>query len=207
MVWSNFNTLAGAIGEILEDDEEPPSEKEAFLLREFLTMIREDGLLAPSGPNVVVVGASSAWPMYKDVPAYRSAPSLRFRPFDHFDYMAFYVRGKIMPVVPKIKGVIESINVMRQEEIAKLDSLNKTMAEALLTKIGSSGCYKLFDWRFNVMFLSEPSESETVCLGNAIVNDKIGKNGKSVPFTYGKPRYVTLASLKKATITSELELS
>ena len=206
VVWSNFNALAGAIGEILEDDEEPPSEKEAFLLREFLTMIREDGLLPTSGANVVVVGASHAWSMYSDVPAYRSSPRLRFRPWDHFEYMAFYLQGKIMPVVPKIKGVLESINVTREEELAKLDPSYRSMAEALMRKIESSGSHNLFDSRFNVMFLSEPSQSETVCLENAIFNDKKGKNGKSVPFTYGKPRYVTLESLKKATKTNQLKL-
>ena len=111
-----------------------------------------------------------------------------------------------MPVVPKIKGVLESINVTREDELVKLDPSDRTMTEALLRKIESSGSHNLFDARFNVMFLSEPSQSETICLENAIVNDKKGKNGKSVPFTYGKPRYVTLDSLKKATKTSQLKL-
>ena len=63
VVWSNFVTLAGAIEEILKDEEDPPSEREAFLLREFVSMLHEDGLLDP--PGVLVVAARDAWPMYK----------------------------------------------------------------------------------------------------------------------------------------------
>lgn len=37
-----------------------------------------------------------------------------------------------------------------------------------------------------------------------IVNDKVGKHGKSVPFTYGQARYTTLELLKGAKKTSEL---
>ena len=36
VVWSNFITLAGAVEEILDDEDAPPSEREAFLLREFM---------------------------------------------------------------------------------------------------------------------------------------------------------------------------
>ncbi|MYF17290.1 MAG: hypothetical protein F4215_07775, partial [Gemmatimonadetes bacterium] len=44
VIWSNFRNLVKAIEEILEDESAPPSEKEAFLLREFISMIQEDRL-------------------------------------------------------------------------------------------------------------------------------------------------------------------
>ena len=40
VIWSNFRNLVKAIEEILEDESAPPSEKEAFLLREFISMIQ-----------------------------------------------------------------------------------------------------------------------------------------------------------------------
>lgn len=207
VVWSNFTTLSDVVGRILSegDDSEPPSEKEAFLLRELVSMLRKEGLLRSAEPKVVVVGASSAWPMYQTVHAYRCSPSLRFRDYDQFDRMAFYARGEILPIVPKVKAVIESIDLTRQEEVTSLDSPEKEFADELLKGIGDSERHRWFHGNFNVMFLSKPGDDETVDLGKPIVNDKIGKHGKTVPFTYGKPRYVTLESLRKASTTTELE--
>ncbi|MCY3682679.1 MAG: hypothetical protein OXH16_14860 [Gemmatimonadetes bacterium] len=65
VIWSNFRTLVTAIEEILEDKSEPPSEKEAFLLREFILMIQEDGLTGSTESRVLVVAAREAWPTYK----------------------------------------------------------------------------------------------------------------------------------------------
>ena len=205
VVWSNFRTLSDVVRDILDDQNEPPSEKEAFLLRELVSMLREDGLLSSAKPKVVVVAASSAWAMYEAIPAYRCLPSLRFRDPDQFDRMAFYVSGEIRPIVPKIKAVIESIDLTRQEEVTSLGSPEKELAEELLKNLDYSGRHDWFDGNHTVMFLSKPGEDETVDLGEPIANDKIGKHGKTVPFTYGKPRYVTLDSLKKAHTTTELE--
>ena len=63
-----------------------------------------------------------------------------------------------------------------------------------------------FGQAFKVMFLSGPSDDETIKLEKPIVNDKKDKNGKPTPFTFGQPRYVTLKSLEEASRTSELEL-
>ena len=70
VIWSNFRTLVATIKEILEDESEPPSEKEAFLLRELILMIQEDGLIGSTGSRVLVVAAREAWPTYKNLNAY-----------------------------------------------------------------------------------------------------------------------------------------
>ena len=206
VAWSNFSNLAQVVAEILKDEDEPPADREAFLLRELVFMLREDGLLGR--PDVVVVasssGASSAWRMYNELHVYRSALSLPFRDPSQFDRMAFYGDGEIKPIIPRVRRVIESINLTRKEEVDALDSSSKEFAVNLLDKIGDNHEYRSwFDGDLKIMFLSEPSDA--VDLRKSIPNDKVSKSGKRVPFTYGKPRYVSLDSLREARTTTELE--
>ena len=206
IAWSNFVDLAEVIGEILRDEDEPPTEREAFLLRELVIMLREDGLLGR--PDVVVVAASSAWPMYQKVPVYCCLVSLPFRNTGQFDRMAFYANGEIKPKVPKVIEVVESINLTREEEIAALGSPAKERAEELFRRMGDTPEWNhWFDGNRKVMFLSELDDTGTINLGKSIRNDKQSSSGRTVPFTYGKPRYVRLESLqdKDVRTTTELE--
>ena len=206
IAWSNFGELSDVIGEILRDEYEPPTEREAFLLRELVLMFREDGLLDSGDPKVAVVAASSAWPMYQKVPVYCCLVSLPFRSTGQFDRMAFYANGEIKPLVPKVIEVVESINLTRKEEIAALDSSAKELAEELFQKMGGTPEWqRWFDGERKVVFLSAPSHNETIKLEKSIANNKKSYSGKTVPFTYGKPRYVSLDSLHKARTTTELE--
>ena len=206
IAWSNFRTLAAAIEDILEDESEPPSERETFLLREFILMLRQDGLLNSTEPRVMVLGARVAWPMYKNLSVYRCSTNKPMQPLRETDYMAFYAAGKIQPLVPRIKSVVESIDMTQQEEIESLEDSQKMLVEELQEKIYHHELNHEFGQAFKVMFLSEPADDETVKLERPIVNDKKDKNWKTTPFTFGQPRYVTLESLKKASKTSELEL-
>lgn len=114
VAWSNFSTLHEVIRDILSDDEEPPSEREAFLLNELVLMLRHDGVLGRPA-NVAVVAASSAWQMYRELPVYRCALALPLR--TGIDYMAFYSGGEIKRVVPRVKAVVESLNLTDEESI------------------------------------------------------------------------------------------
>ena len=208
IVWSNFIALTEAIDNILGDENEPPTEREAFLLRELVFMLREDGLLDSGAPKVVVVAASSAWPMYQKVSVYCCLVSLPFRNAEQFDRMAFYANGEIKPKVPKVIEVVESINLTRKEEIAALGSPAKERAEELFRRMGDTPEWnQWFDGNRKVMFLSGPDDTETINLGKSIRNDKQSSSGRTVPFTYGKPRYVSLESLqdKDVRTTTELE--
>ncbi len=203
VVWANFITLSGVIEAILndEDDEnEPPTEREAFLLREFIRMLEQDGLLSPvsAKDRVLVIPARIAYPLYEHLDAYVTKPKT-FRPSDH---IAFYVRGKIEPIAPKIELIIDRVQ-LTEDEIPRLnDEGAKERAYKLRDDIlrlnDPKADYGVSDgYIAKVMFLSRPDDAKTIKLEGPIINDN--------QFTYGSHRYVTLESLKKARKTSELE--
>lgn len=206
VIWSNFDTLAGAVEDILSDSEEPPSEREAFLLREFIRMLRQRGLIGANKPRVMVIGANRAWPMYRDLGIYRCSVSKPMRALKTTDYLGFYAGGEIKPLVPRFVTEIGSLDLRREAEIAALtDTALKERAEGLRDKVNELRQWHHFENPLRILFLSGPGDPETENLGKPIVNDKKDKNGKPAPFTYGQPRYVTLESLQAASKTSELE--
>ena len=205
LAWSNFSTLHEVIREILADDEEPPSEREAFLLNELVLMLRHDGVLGRP-TNVAVVAASSGWGMYEDLPVYRCALTLPLR--SGIDYMAFYSGGEIKAIVPRVRAIVDPLNLTDEESIDSIESPDtKSLARDLLKKIKDEGRGELgwFDGEFKVVFLSEQDDGETIKLDSPITNDKTSESGKTVAFTFGKPRYFALESLKTSTTTTELE--
>ena len=205
VIWSGFDTLVHSIEEILEDKEEPPSEREAFLLREFVSMLRQDGLIGSTQSRVMVLAARAAWPMYESLGVYRCSidkPMARLR---DSDYMAFYVAGEVKPLVPSIKSVIESIDMYQPGTYESLGNLQKKLVGELREKIDRHQQQHEFTQSFKVIFLSHPDDEETIRLQGPIINDQKDKNGNAVPFTYGNPRYVTLESLKQSVRTSDLE--
>ena len=129
LVWSNFITLAGVIEAILndEDDEnEPPTEREAFLLREFVRMLQQDGLLFSAKDRVLIIAAGKTWPLYPYLRAYVTRPKSH-RPSDH---LAFYAGGKIQRIVPKIKLTLDSVN-LTENGISQLCGEQKSLATKL----------------------------------------------------------------------------
>ena len=209
VAWSSFGTLVGAIQDILSDESDPPSEKEAFLLREFILMLKQDGLLDSSEARVIVFAAKSAWPMYELLSVYRCSLNKPMRAIrEGNDHVAFYSHGMVHHLAPKIMSVVDSIDMSRPEEITLLqDDYQKKLAVELRDRIDHHHQQREYGLglSFKVMFLTGPNDSETVKLDHPIINDKTDKNGKPTPFTYGQPRYVTLKSLKAAAKTSDLE--
>ena len=205
VVWSNFVTLAGAVEDILDDENEPPLEKEAFLLREFISMLEDGGLLSSGKDQVLVVAAKIAWPMYKLLSVYRCSVSKPMRALQYFDHLAFYADGAIQPLVPRIKSVVDRIDMCEQDQVEKLKGHQKELAEGLVNKIGRHKQDHEFRGQYKIMFLTGQCDDETVKLEGPIKNDRKDRNGKLMPFTYGA-RYVTLESLKTASKTSELEI-
>lgn len=204
VAWSNFMTLEGAVKEILEDDDEPPSEKESFLLREFVSMLREDGLLTSSKDKVMVVSAKIAWPIYEGFNVYTHYPHKRFHPADR---VAFYTNMRIQPFVPKVISTIESIHILRQVEIDSLNGNQKRLAQALHEMVTSRGWeeHPEFATPHKFIFLTDPEDEDTIKLKEPVSCDKLSKNGHPVPLMYGGQRYVTVESLREARRTSELE--
>ena len=119
LAWSNFSTLHEVIRDIVNDEEDPPSEREAYLLNELVLMLRHDGLLDRPA-NVAVVAASSGWEMYMNLPVYRCALTLPLR--TGIEYMAFYSGGEIKPTVPRVRAMVESLNLADEESINSIES-------------------------------------------------------------------------------------
>ena len=154
----------------------------------------------------MVLAARQAWPEYQRLGVYKCGPNKPMQPIRDSDHLAFYVNGQVQPRVPRIKSVLESIDMTKQEEIESLEGSQRRLAEELRESIYSNDEVHRFGQALKVLFLSGPEEDETVKLERAIINDKRDKNGKPTPFTFGQPRYVTLESLKRASTTSELDM-
>ena len=137
---------------------------------------------------------------------YKCAANKPMQPIKDSDHLAFYVNGQIQPRVPRIKSVLESIDMTKQEEIESLEESQRTLAEELRESIYHNDEVHRFEQSLKVLFLSGPEADATVNQERAIINDKRDKNGKPTPFTFGQPRYVTLESLKRASTTSELDI-
>ena len=205
LVWANFSTLSATVSEILRDEQTPPSEREAFLLRELNILIDRERLLVPDKSNVLVIAARVAWPDYNRLSIYRCQPRRSFRPSD---YLAFYAEGAIQPRIAKIKFAIESIDMRVAEEVESLEENDpaKGAARELYKRVVGEGLHSDFGAQLKIMFLTAPDDEETIRLQQPIANDKKDSTGKPTPFTYGAPRYVTVESLMKASKTSELEI-
>ena len=200
LTWSNFTRLASVVGDILGDDDDPPSENEGFLLRELMSMLRDEGLVGVSAESrVLVVPARFAWPTYQAYGAYVCQPHRSFRSTYR---LAFYANGAVQPLVPEIKGIVESME-LTPEGLATLDGdVEKELAAGLLAKIETLGS-RWGKSPHKVMFLSGPSDDATMRLERQINNDTLDKNGNNVAYVFGQ-RYVTLESLRQARLTREL---
>ena len=211
VTWSNFQQLVTAVQVILDDEYESPSEKEAFLLRELVRMVKDIGLVTPTASRVLVRAATEAWPAYKEFSVYYHAGDPSFRPSGYF---AFYLENEVKTKVAKIKSVIKSITLDDESQVESLDVDQRELVETLKDRLASKkdqvplkmqkGFRDHFVQPTQWMFLSGPDDEETMKLESPVKNYKKGKGGKRTAFTM-KWRYVTLESLKKARTTSELE--
>ena len=204
VVWSDFIALAGAVGEILDDKNEPPSEREAFLLREFVQMMDDKGLLVKD--RVMVRAGGFGWPYYEKFSAYFYTPGLTFKASDH---LAFYANNEIKKLVPRKGMIIGPIDVLNDDAVEVLGRLEqKEFAKKMQKGIGwhnSQNPRNPMNGSLMFMELSGPDDSKTLKLANAIKNDKKTGNDRGVAWMMGNTRYVTLESLKMATKTSQLK--
>ena len=200
VVWSNFSKLDNIVAKILEDKQSPPSEMEAFLLREFSTFLHKEGLAISSKERVMVVSAGKAWPRYYNKAVMGDIRKPNWNPSDH---LAFYTGFEIKAFVPRIKSASNPINITIDGEVEEnLDEHQRQVVRKLL-----DNRYKgeEFDEPLMVLFVSGPDDDDTIKLPNPIEVDSIGKNGKRAALMMGGVRYVTLESLRNARYTSDLK--
>lgn len=190
LVWTNFEALDQAIEELLADQAEVISEREAFLLRELQGMLAEEKLVG-SQKDVLVVPARNAWPEYLEYQAYACQPN---RPFQPVWRLSFYESGQIQPLVPTILKVHESVVFEKGRHRGTLGDLVARLLAGTTRQEGMS---------YKVLLLSHPKDSKTVRLEGPIMNDLVSESGRTVAFTQSQ-RYVSLDRLLKAKATSEL---
>lgn len=190
IVWVSFVRIDQAIDEILGDKYEVTSEREAYLLRELQNMLAAEGLLT-SDNDVVVVAARNAWPEYNQIYAYVCQAN---RPFQNVSRVAFYSKGQIHPIVPKILESHEDVVVATEQGAGALADLVQRLIAEQRREEGE---------HFKVFLLSAPESPETLRLVGPIPNDMRSKSGKPTAFTMGQ-RYVASERLLTAKATSEL---
>ena len=200
LTWANFRTLGDAIEEILEDTKDPPSEREAFLLRELTKFLEQEGLLYSPEDHVLVVAARFAWPEYQELSAYICQPKRAFRRTAH---LAFYSASDSHPdntvihsVVPRILEVEEEVT-FQEGQIEALSTKTRDLAEVLLRRIKTHRPDRLGETN-KVLFLSARDSGETIKLENEV------KNNLRRAFTQGH-RYVPLKALLNVTTTRQLK--
>jgi hypothetical protein len=190
VAWTSFAALDQAIDEMLDDKYEVVSERDAFLLRELQNMLMAEGLIV-SANDVVVVAARRAWPQYNEWHAYVCQPN---RPFQQVSRLAFYSKGQVYPLVPTILECHDEVVMKLGEYQGRLGALIARLVADANCREGESR---------KVFLLSAPDSPETLKLHQPILNDLRSKAGKVIAFTMGQ-RYVSSASLLKATVTSDL---
>lgn len=190
VAWTSFAALDQAIDELLKDNSEVVSEREAFLLRQLQAMLADEGLVAASN-EVAVVPARSAWPEYHAYHAYICQPN---RTFQAVRRIAFYTAGAIQPLVPTILESRDELVFERGVHAGAIGALVDRMLAASAREAGQA---------FKVMLLSAPDDKRTLKLDGPIENDLTAESGRVAAFTQNQ-RYVSEERLRRARRTSEL---
>ena len=190
-IWSSFALLHQAIDELLDDNKEVVSEREAYLLRELQAMLEAEGLLADRN-DVVVVAARRAWGTYQELSAYICQPNRSFRKVSR---IGFYSQGNIYPLVPKIIETQDDVVRERNTHDGAIGLLVDRLLDNDESRAGQ---------RFKIFLLSAPDSNETLNLQRHIPNNKKSKTGKNTAFTMGQ-RYVPSEALMRAESTSDLD--
>lgn len=192
LVWTSFSRIDQAIDEILEDKYEVTSEREAFVLRELQNMLTAEGLLA-SDNDVVVVAARNAWPEYNNdqLGAYVCQPN---RTFQRVSRIAFYSKGQIYPLVPKIVEVHNEVVFESGRYSGQLGKLVERLIREGRREEGEL---------YKVLLLSAPDSPDTLRLPAPILNNSVAKSGKPIAYTMGQ-RYANSERLLHAKTTSDL---
>lgn len=192
LVWASFASLHQAVDDLLSDEREVVSEREAYLLRELQLFLTECGVLGPRA-DVVVVAARVAWHEYNEVSAYVCQPDRTIQAGPRF---AFYVGGRIQRKVPKVVCVHEHVLFEKGQQFED-DHLRHVVERLLEKESRRPGTEQ------KVILLTDPDEADTIELPRMVVNDLVSANGRPIAFTQGQ-RYVSLERLLKADRTSQL---
>jgi hypothetical protein len=207
----SFDGLVSALEGLLSRDEavsgdetRPPTEREAFLVRELVRFIYDTELTSGKDDRVLVIPARRAWGEFETHGMYFCQPERSFRPST---YLAFYRDNKIESKVPRIIGDIDRVELtaegvqhayergdLTEDQKSELEQAVKTLENEDAERHGKEQ---------KLVFLDEASGYE---LDQPVENDKTAKDSETrVAFVYGQ-RYVSAEKLQAALgETTELE--
>lgn len=195
--WYSFARLAGAFENLLSDidGQELLAERDRFLVREFLSLLKQENLL--ENEDTLVLAAGHAYPWYLSHNTYICQPNRAFRDVTR---IAFYTGKEIKPEIPQIISTMHAVTFTDKDAQALIqtgDKNNVQTGNAVLEAIRVHPAYH--GATQDVYVLSSPTAPETVTLDSPIRRTEPG------PWTYGQPRYVFLEDLRSATTTEELD--
>lgn len=154
-----------------------------------------------------MIAARVAWDTYQ---RYHAWVCQAERSLGQAKYLAFYAQGEIQPIVPEILEKHEKVVLERGKYTGLLGETVDKMLDLASKEVGDEswedgGVQKFAagDVR-QVVLLTAPADPRSVKLARSVMNDKKAKSGASTAFTMGQ-RYVSLAKLKQAKTTTELE--
>jgi hypothetical protein len=157
--------------------------------------------------DVVVIAARVAWDTYQK---YHVWVCQAERVLGQAKYLAFYAQGDIQPVVPQILARHENVVFERDKYKGILgDTINKLL-DLASKEVGDENWEDDGIQKFaagdvlQVVLLTPPDDPRTVKLAQPIKNDKKAKSGANTAFTM-RQRYVSLAMLKQAKTTNDVE--
>lgn len=116
------------------------------------------------------------------------------RAFQQVSHLAFYSKGQIYPLVPKILESFDNVLISGDQYEGVLGQLVDRLIKEQRREEGG---------RNKILLLSAPESPETIRLSAPIQNDLTSKSGKPTAFTMGQ-RYVASSKLRAAKTTSDL---
>ncbi len=169
VTWLSFAGLDDAIQTLLEDKDDPLSEREEFLLRDLRNLLDAEGLTAPTN-DTLVIPARFAYDSYLKYHAYICQARRSFRP--DVKYLGFYLRKEIRPEIAQILWHQDEVPItMEQAEIFRADESPASQRLAdLIESVNRDDAL----WAGNlhqVFLLSAPHDNETIRLDAAIKHE------------------------------------
>ena len=197
VVWKSFKDVYELINELFDDPVLILSERDQFLLRNLQEFFEAEGLL-PLEDEVVIVAASTAWPLYEKFQLYICQNKRSFR---KTRYMGFYANGGVKREIAPIIDQFDDVE-FTEDAIRNNASLSYELQQRLLNVLAKDDGYR--NHTFQVTDLKENEENALEKLDQVITNDLTNDNDRGYAYTQGQ-RYTTLENLRSVKTTGELK--
>ncbi len=179
--WMEWTTLRDALNSFTDSTSIDNYELLSYLIDEFIKLLDNMGL------------TSFGWSLENEqvlIVAWAEGIAIKHgyyicqnkRSFKSSKYLAFYINSRINHLFEITETPVDDENLLDIEEL----------------KVYLDEDEKDYDGGLRKIFKVSKIQSLN------IINDKVDKNGKPCPYTYGQPRYTTYERVREANKTSEL---